>query len=75
VLESLITFFRGYPLYFFSADFGGLIGLFMECSLLSVLELFHYLVQYLFQKWLEKWKNSRISATKPKTIQPVVIAK
>lgn len=30
----------------FSADFGGLIGLFMGCSLLSVLELFYYLFQH-----------------------------
>ncbi|CAG9810022.1 unnamed protein product [Chironomus riparius] len=49
-------FFVGYKLQNFIADTGGLLGLFMGCSILSIVELIYYLIKGIYNKYM-KYKN------------------
>lgn len=37
-------------LHFFSADVGGYLGLFLGCSILTVFEIFDFIINFLFGK-------------------------
>ena len=49
-------FFVGYKLQNFIADTGGLLGLFMGCSILSIVELIYYLIKGIYMNYI-KYKN------------------
>lgn len=49
-------FFVGYKLQNFIADTGGLLGLFMGCSILSIVELIFYLLKGCYEKY-QKYKS------------------
>lgn len=43
----------------FVTDFGGLLGLFLGCSTMSLIEVFYHPIKYLWER-LNKCKNSRV---------------
>jgi hypothetical protein len=66
-------FFAGYKLQNFIADTGGLLGLFMGCSILSVVELIFYLIKGVYEKYqVYKVKLRKISFL-TKADHPVII--
>jgi len=66
-------FFVGYKLQNFIADTGGLLGLFIGCSILSIVELIYYLIKGIYKKYhAYKVKMKKISFL-TKADHPVII--
>ena len=68
IFESLIS------LYIFTvvSDVGGLLGLFIGCSLLSIVEIIYFLLAALFRFAFKKCSNPKISTVQKNPNQEVI---
>lgn len=58
--------FVGYKIQNFISDFGGLLGLFMGCSLMSIVEVFFSIYIAILKLFPEKIKSSEITISTQK---------